>query len=99
MPQPKTHDRSKITYDADEAADMLKVHRSTVLELAESGKLPGTKVGRAWVFLVDDLVRWLREQIEADRRRRQGSDPEAPRRTGGGRRREPPELPDLSRVS
>ena len=96
----RTHDRSKVTFDADEAADMLKVHRNTVLELAESGELPGTKVGRAWVFLVDDLIEWLRKQIAADIKKRRGAEgTEVPKRRGGGRRRELPELPELPRAS
>jgi len=38
------------TYDIVEAAEFLKVDRSTVLELAGAGELPVAKIGRAWVF-------------------------------------------------
>ncbi|MEJ2630927.1 MAG: helix-turn-helix domain-containing protein [Acidihalobacter sp.] len=93
MPDKKEHDRSKITFDVDETADMLKVHRNTVLQLAEKGKLPGAKIGRAWVFVVDDLVKWLR--LEVERQRHQRLDSKTQLRTGGGRRRPPPTLPNL----
>jgi excisionase family DNA binding protein len=61
------------TYDINEAADFLKVDRSTALELAGRGELPGAKVGRAWVFLELDLVEYLRDTVrrQTDRRREQ----------------------------
>jgi len=43
-----------------EAADLLKLSRYTVRELARSGELPGRKVGRGWRFVrgaIMDLVR------------------------------------------
>jgi len=51
------------TYDIAEAADFLKVDRTTVLELAGLGELPGAKVGRAWVFMESDLVEYLRDRV------------------------------------
>lgn len=61
------------TYDINEAADFLKVDRSTALELAGRGEIPGAKVGRAWVFLEVDLVEYLRDTVrrQTDRRREQ----------------------------
>ena len=52
--------RSLKTYDINEAADFLKVDRSTALDLAGNGTLPGAKVGRAWVFLEQDLADYVR---------------------------------------
>jgi len=49
------------TYDSNEAADFLKIDRSTALDLANLGTLPGAKVGRAWVFMEDELVAYLRD--------------------------------------
>ena len=49
------------TYDINEAADFLKIDRSTALDLAHLGTLPGAKVGRAWVFMEDELVAYLRD--------------------------------------
>lgn len=50
------------TFDVHEAALFLKVHVDTVREGARSGKIPGAKVGRAWVFLETDLAQYLRTQ-------------------------------------
>ena len=51
------------TYDIYEAAQFLKIDRSTALDLAGSGELPGAKVGRAWVFLESDLVAYLEDKV------------------------------------
>ena len=51
------------TLNLTEAADMLKVHENTVLDLVSSGDVPGAKIGRAWVFLDDDLFAYVRKQI------------------------------------
>ncbi len=86
------------TLDLEQAADFLKVSPSTAQEMAASGKLPGAKIGRAWVFLVEDLVEYLREQVCIQREvRREQTQSTAiavllPKRS---RRRELPELPEL----
>jgi excisionase family DNA binding protein len=60
------------TYDIVEAAAFLKVDRSTALDLVGSGEHPGAKIGRAWVFLEDELVDYLRAKTrEQTRERRQ----------------------------
>jgi excisionase family DNA binding protein len=59
------------TLDIDECAEFLKVDRKTALRLAGEGKLPGAKVGRAWVFLEDDLAEHLRAQVRIQMRQRQ----------------------------
>lgn len=63
------------TYDINEAADFLKVDRTTALELAGRGELPGARVGRAWVFMEADLVEYLRDAVrrQTNRRREQSS--------------------------
>lgn len=48
------------TLDIFECADFLKIDRTTALKLAGEGELPGARIGRAWVFLEDDLVEYLR---------------------------------------
>ena len=48
------------TLDLSEASDFLKVHPSTLLEKTRTGAIPGRKVGRAWVYLEDELVAYLR---------------------------------------
>ena len=52
------------SFDIHECADFLKIHENTVLELAGTGRLRGAKVGRAWVFLEEDLIDFLRAEIE-----------------------------------
>src|SRR5471030_2650860 len=51
------------TYDLLECADLLKVDRNTVMKLAGTGELPGAKIGRAWVFLEDDVLTFLRKKV------------------------------------
>lgn len=58
------------TLDASECAEFLKIDRSTVLELAGNGVIPGAKIGRAWVFLEDDLVAFLRARVREQSRER-----------------------------
>ena len=92
------------TYDINEAADFLKIDRSTALDLAHVGVLPGAKVGRAWVFMEDELVAYLRDvtrkqtqarrsQAEADQVINRAQQEPKPRRRS--RRRPLPELPEL----
>jgi excisionase family DNA binding protein len=45
--------------NAAEAGDFLRIEEAVVLELAESGKLPGRKLGAAWRFSRAALVAWL----------------------------------------
>lgn len=93
------------TFDLGEAADFLKVSSCTAQEMAASGELPGAKIGRAWVFLEEDLVDWLREQIKFQRQQRQSNHfnpsetPTSPttRISRKTRRRKPPTLPELPR--
>jgi excisionase family DNA binding protein len=92
------------TYDINEAADFLKIDRSTALELACLGALPGAKVGRAWVFMEDELVAYLRDvtRKQTQARRAQAEAVQVldrvqrePRPRRRGRSRPLPELPEL----
>lgn len=67
------------TFDLLECADFLKVDRNKVLTLAGRGELRGAKIGRAWVFLEDDVVAFLRKQIQEQScaRLQGGVEPEA----------------------
>lgn len=60
------------TFDIDECANYLKVNKSTALELAAQGKIPGAKIGRAWVFFTDDVCAYLQEQVRIQHAQRQG---------------------------
>ena len=43
-----------------EAANFLKMHREEVRSRAKAGLLPGAKPGKCWVFILEDLVEYLR---------------------------------------
>ena len=43
-----------------EAAQYLKMGRSTVYKLAQEGKLPAHKVGRQWRFDAKELDTWIK---------------------------------------
>jgi excisionase family DNA binding protein len=45
--------------NAEQAGQFLQIGEGTVVELAESGKLPGRKLGAAWRFSRAALVTWL----------------------------------------
>jgi excisionase family DNA binding protein len=50
----------------DEAANLLKIPRSSVYKLAQQGKIPGQKVGRHWRFYRPTLLRWIAGQARFD---------------------------------
>jgi hypothetical protein len=43
-----------------DAASFLRVHPEELRRRAKSGEIPGAKVGRAWVFVDEDLAAHLR---------------------------------------
>lgn len=45
--------------DAKAVATMLGVHTRTVAKLAESKKLPATRIGRLWRFRPEDVTAFL----------------------------------------
>jgi excisionase family DNA binding protein len=45
--------------NAEQAGQLLQLEEKLVLELAEAGKLPGRKLGKAWRFARAALVAWL----------------------------------------
>lgn len=82
--------KTEETLDIAEAALLLRAEDSTVMAYARSGELPGARIGKAWVFLREDVLSFLRQKIasETDERRRKQSVPPAafavtaPRRRG-----------------
>jgi excisionase family DNA binding protein len=50
---------------ADELADFLRVHRSTVYRLLRNGQLPAFRVGSDWRFSRDLIEKWLHTRIRA----------------------------------
>ena len=49
-----------VSLTLPEAAAFLKIHPEELRQRARAGRIPGAKVGRAWVFLQDDLAAYLR---------------------------------------
>lgn len=81
------------TYDRTEAAEFLKCDEDTVSTLRNTGKLRGAKIGRALVFMEDDLVEFLRDQVrqQSDAIREMVEAAAVPTRRG----RKPRPRPDL----
>ncbi|MFQ5810358.1 MAG: response regulator [Armatimonadota bacterium] len=52
---------------AQDVAELLQMHIMTVYKLAESGELPGFKVGRQWRFRGETLDEWCRAKEGAGR--------------------------------
>lgn len=99
------------TYTLEEACSYLNAERTTVLDLIDVGEIPAAKIGRGWVFRLEDLdsylVKKVREQTaerraRAEERRvsellpRSRNVSESAKHGSRGRRRRPlPELPEL----
>ncbi|MBN1866826.1 helix-turn-helix domain-containing protein [Candidatus Sumerlaeota bacterium] len=61
----------------DEAAEYLKMGRSTLYRLAREGQMPGHKRGRVWRFDAAELDAWMKEGDEkAKRKKASPNDPE-----------------------
>jgi excisionase family DNA binding protein len=56
--EPKRIER--IFYTFQEAQEFLNVSHQTIYELMKQG-LPSHKIGRKRVFLIEDLIRWIKE--------------------------------------
>jgi excisionase family DNA binding protein len=59
------------TLTIEQAADKLNIERTYALKLAGLGILPGAKIGKAWVFLEDDLTEYLRNEVRRQQLLRQ----------------------------
>lgn len=49
----------------DEAAEYLRIPKSTLYKLAQEGKVPCQKVGKHWRFSKDALHEWLANSYRA----------------------------------
>lgn len=50
------------TIGLEDAAKLLRCSVSTVQQKAAAKEIPATKIGRAWVFIADDLINHIRNQ-------------------------------------
>jgi excisionase family DNA binding protein len=48
--------------DANEVAELLRIHPRTVIRLAGKGELPGFKVGDQWRFRREAIEQYIKEQ-------------------------------------
>lgn len=87
------------TLGVADVAALLRCNEDLVMSFARRGQLPGIRLGKAWVFLREDVLAFLRGRIETETQER------LKRSTGGdvqavlvnrpaNKRRRP--LPDLS---
>lgn len=51
------------TVDVHGAAELMKIHPKTVLDLINSGAIPAARVGRAYVMLTRDVLAHVEQQI------------------------------------
>lgn len=49
-----------------ETAALLHADTETVMHLARRGDLPGTKIGKSWIFLRSQVLSFLAERIRSD---------------------------------
>ena len=60
----KMENRAFETMNLIEAAAFLKIHPGTLSVKAASGEIPGSKIGKRWVFVDIDLVIHIRAQYQ-----------------------------------
>ncbi|MBB5463860.1 helix-turn-helix domain-containing protein [Paraburkholderia sp. Cpub6] len=84
-----------VTVDINGAADMMKVHPKTILDLIRDGVLPAARIGRAYVLLSKDVLDYVQQQITnqtAERLAIQGRQIRPPDKRPRRTRRSPPNL-------
>ena len=55
----------------DEVASMLRLSRDTAYRLAQSGELPGKKIGRAWRFVAEEIESCMAQEFSDGEQARQ----------------------------
>lgn len=73
------------TVDIQGAADLLKVHPKTVLDLISAGAIPAARVGRAYVMLTKDVLAHIEGEIVRQTASRMRRPLARPTRTSSGR--------------
>jgi hypothetical protein len=56
-------DIANETLDLHGVAALCKAEPETIAQYARAGEIPGTKMGKSWVFLKDDVIAFLRKRI------------------------------------
>ena len=63
------------TVDIHQAADILKMHYKSVLELIANGVIPAGRAGRAYVMMRSDVLAYVRNLIQKQTAQRMGGQP------------------------
>jgi excisionase family DNA binding protein len=67
LPQPPDDDFELLT--ASEAAELIRLPRSSLYELARNRRIPYVRIGRRILFARGALVRWVLEEMTVPPRR------------------------------
>jgi excisionase family DNA binding protein len=62
------------TLDLQGAAALMKIHPVTLGRMINDGKIPATRIGRAYVMLERDVLGYVEQQIAAQTARKAGRD-------------------------
>jgi hypothetical protein len=54
------------TLDLDAVAALFHAEAETIVQYARTGELPGTRIGKGWIFLREDALGFLRQRIDKD---------------------------------
>lgn len=65
-----THDEFQVM-TAAEAAELIRLPRSSVYELARNGRIPFIRIGRRIFFIRGVLIQWLIDEMTDPRNRNQ----------------------------
>lgn len=87
------------TTDLAGAAALLNIDEETMRQIAAEGLVYGAKIGRGWVFLVSDVIDYLRDETRRQTECRRKPGPVVAQRVAAGkksRRRPPPDLPEAA---
>jgi excisionase family DNA binding protein len=53
--------------DADEIAELLRLHPKTVRLKARQGEIPAHRIGKFWRFRKSEIDCWLRSEVDCGR--------------------------------
>jgi excisionase family DNA binding protein len=69
----------------EELCKFLKLHQRTIYKLAKKGIIPGRKVGKKWLFLRSEVIKFLEETNHLANEVRSDAPISTPRKPRGGR--------------
>ncbi len=49
--------------DADEAAELLRLHPKTEQQMARTGRIPSMRIGKFWRFRKSQIDSWLHSEV------------------------------------